>query len=175
MPIKRPEWLVRRAPPAPVLTEMKALFDELSLHTVCESALCPNLGECFSRNTATFLLMGDICTRDCCFCAIKKGKPIALDPDEPQNVAKAVAKLKLRYVVLTSVTRDDLPDGGAGHFARTVSAVRQVSPQTAIETLVPDFQGSAEALDIVVASQPEVISHNIETVPSLYASVRPRT
>lgn len=170
---EHPNWLIKRAPRAEVLAEMKALFSELSLHTVCESALCPNLGECFSKGTATFLLMGDVCTRYCRFCAIRKGRPFRLDLDEPQHVAQAVARLKLRYVVLTSVTRDDQPDGGAAHFARTVAVIRQSSPKTAVEALVPDFQGSAEALKIVVDSQPNVISHNIETVFSLYSSVRP--
>jgi lipoyl synthase len=153
---------------------MKALFDGLSLHTVCESAHCPNQGECFSKGTATLLTLGDVCTRNCRFCAVTKGTPSALDPDEPQNVAQAVDRLGLRYVVITSVTRDDLPDGGAEHFARTVDAIMQISPQTYIELLIPDFEGSTDALRRVVDSAPHVISHNIETVHRLYPEVRPK-
>lgn len=174
MPAKRPDWLTKRAPPSSVLTEMKTLLDELSLHTVCESALCPNLGECFSQHTATFLLMGDICTRQCRFCAISKGKPSPLDLDEPWNIARAVAESKLKHVVLTSVTRDDLPDGGAAHFARTINAIRQTNPQTTVEVLIPDFGGSPEALKTIIDICPEVINHNVETVPRLYAEVRPK-
>jgi len=167
-----PLWLTQRAPDLSVLTDMKELFDGLSLHTVCESAHCPNQGECFSEGTATFLILGDVCTRNCLFCAVAKGTPSALDPAEPQNVARAVHRLGLRYVVITSVTRDDLPDGGAEHFAKTVDAVRQISPQTNIELLIPDFQGSADALKKVANSNPDVISHNLETVPRLYPEVR---
>lgn len=173
MSVRRPDWLTKKAPSASILTEMKDLLDGLSLHTVCESALCPNLGECFSHHTATFLLMGDICTRNCRFCAITKGKPSSLDPDEPWNVARAVGKLRLKHVVLTSVTRDDLPDGGAAHFARTINAIRQANPQTTVEVLIPDFGGSPDALKTIIDSCPEVINHNIETVPRLYAEVRP--
>ena len=169
-----PPWLRQRAPAPFVLTEMKALLDGLSLHTVCEEAHCPNQGWCFSHGTATFLILGDICTRNCRFCAIKKGKPLPLDPDEPQNIALAVSKLELRHVVITSVTRDDLPDGGAQHFAKTVEAVRQINPQATIEVLIPDFTGSVEALEMVVDSFPEVINHNVETVPRLYPEVRPK-
>jgi lipoic acid synthetase len=151
---------------------MKDLFDGLSLHTVCESAHCPNQGECFSKGTATLLILGDVCTRNCRFCAVTKGTPSALNPDEPQNVAQAVDRLGLRYIVITSVTRDDLPDGGAEHFARTVDAVKRSSPQTYIELLVPDFEGSTDALKMVVDSAPHVISHNLETVPRLYPEVR---
>ncbi len=174
MPAKRPDWLTKRALHPFVLTEMKTLIDGLSLHTVCESALCPNLGECFSQHTATFLLMGDICTRNCHFCAIKKGRPSPLDPDEPRNIARAVAELKLKHVVLTSVTRDDLPDGGAAHFAQTINAIRQINPKTTIEVLIPDLGGSPDALKIIIDVYPEVINHNVETVPRLYAEVRPK-
>lgn len=167
-----PPWLTQRAPDPSVLIEMKSLFDNLSLHTVCESAHCPNQGECFSKGTATFLILGDVCTRNCRFCAVTKGAPSALDPDEPWNVAQAVDRLGLRHVVVTSVTRDDLPDGGAEHFARTVCAVRQVSPRTNIELLIPDFQGLADALRKVIDSSPDVIGHNLETVPRLYPEVR---
>jgi len=173
MSVKRPDWLIKKAPSAFALTEMKTLLDGLSLHTVCESALCPNLGECFSHHTATFLLMGDICTRNCRFCAIRKGKPDSLDPDEPWNVARAVGESRLKHVVLTSVTRDDLPDGGAAHFVRTINAIRQTNPQTTVEVLIPDFGGSPDALKTIIDSYPEVINHNVETVPRLYAEVRP--
>lgn len=173
MPAKRPDWLTKRAPTSFALTEMKTLIDGLSLHTVCESALCPNMGECFSQHTATFLLMGDICTRNCRFCAIQKGNPTPLDPDEPWNVAQAVVESKLKHVVLTSVTRDDLPDGGAAHFARTINAIRQTNPQTTVEVLIPDFRGSPDALKTVIDICPEVINHNVETVPRLYTKVRP--
>ena len=169
-----PPWLTQRAPDPSILTEMKTLFDGLSLHTVCESAHCPNQGECFSKGTATLLILGDVCTRNCRFCAVTKGTPSALDPAEPQNVAQAVDRLGLRYVVITSVTRDDLPDGGAEHFAITVDAVKQSSPRTHIELLIPDFEGSTDALKRVVDSAPHVISHNIETVPRLYPEVRPK-
>ena len=174
MSVRRPDWLIKKAPSAFILAEMETLLDGLSLHTVCESALCPNLGECFSRYTATFLLMGDICTRNCRFCAITKGEPSSLDPDEPWNVARAVGKLRLKHVVLTSVTRDDLPDGGAAYFVRTINAIRQANPQTTVEVLIPDFGGSPDALKTVVDSCPEVINHNVETVPRLYAAVRPK-
>jgi len=174
MSTRLPPWLRQRAPAPFVLTEMKALLDGLSLHTVCEAAHCPNQGQCFSQETATFLILGDICTRNCRFCAIKKGKPLPLDPDEPQNIALAVSKLELRHVVITSVTRDDLPDGGAQHFAKTIEAVRQINPQATIEVLIPDFTGSVGALEMVVDSSPEIINHNVETVPRLYPGVRPK-
>ena len=167
-----PPWLTQRAPDPSVLTDMKDLFDGLSLHTVCESAHCPNQGECFSKGTATLLILGDVCTRNCRFCAVEKGSPSALDPDEPRNVAQAVDRLGLRYVVITSVTRDDLTDGGAEHFARTVDAVKRSSPQTYIELLIPDFEGSTDALRRVVDSAPHVISHNLETIRRLYPKVR---
>jgi len=174
MSTRLPPWLRQRAPAPFVLTEMKALLDGLSLHTVCEGAHCPNQGQCFSQGTATFLILGNICTRNCRFCAIKKGKPLPLDPDEPQNIALAVSKLELRHVVITSVTRDDLPDGGAQHFAKTIEVVRQINLQATIEVLIPDFMGSVGALEMVVDSFPEVINHNVETVPRLYPEVRPK-
>lgn len=171
---KYPEWLRKKAPSQSVFIEMKKLLEGLSLHTVCQSALCPNLGECFSRHTAAFLIMGDICTRNCCFCAIQNGGPSPIDSDEPKNIAKAVRKLKLKHIVITSVTRDDLSDGGASYFAEVVDTVRQNNPQTSIEVLIPDFGGSTDAVKIVVDSSPDVINHNIETVPRLYANVRPQ-
>jgi len=174
MPTKHPEWLKKKAPAPSVLAEMKAMLDGLSLSTVCESAECPNQGECFARGTATFLIMGDICTRNCGFCAVKKGHPLPLNPLEPENVALAVQKLGLEHTVITSVTRDDLPDGGAWHFARTIEATRQANPHTTIEVLIPDFQGSLEALSIVANSSPEIINHNLETVPRLYPEARPQ-
>ena len=168
-----PLWLIQKAPDPQLLDSMRSLFGRLSLHTVCEAAECPNQGQCFSSGTATFLIMGEICTRNCSFCGIKKGHPSPLDPLEPENIARAVTALKLNHVVITSVTRDDLSDGGAGHFARIVEAIRLSSPDVVIEVLIPDFQGSLDALKKVVDSNPHVIGHNIETVPSLYAKVRP--
>ncbi|MFC1860559.1 lipoyl synthase [Chloroflexota bacterium] len=174
MTVRRPKWLIKKAPSAHVLTEIETLLDGLSLHTVCESARCPNIGECFARHTATFLLMGDICTRNCSFCAVKKERPFPLDPDEPGNVVQAVKKLGLRHVVLTSVTRDDLPDGGAHHFAGVVGAIHSYDPQVTVEVLIPDFQGSLSALEVITTSHPAIINHNVETVPHLYPQVRPQ-
>ena len=170
---KLPEWLRQRALNPSVLIQMEALLDGLSSHTVCEEAHCPNQVQCFSEGTATFLILGDVCTRNCRFCAIKKGHPLPLDPEEPRNVALAVSKLKLKHVVITSVTRDDLVDGGALHFVKTIDAIRQTNSQTTIEVLIPDFQGSPEALKVVIDSFPEVINHNVETIPRLYPEVRP--
>ena len=167
-----PSWLIQKAPDPHLLNKMKELLDGLSLHTVCESAQCPNQGHCFSSGAATFLIMGDVCTRNCSFCGINKGHPLPLDPLEPENVARAVTALKLKHVVITSVTRDDLSDGGASHFARTIETIRLSSPDVVIEVLIPDFQGSLDALKKVVDSNPHVIGHNMETVPSLYAKVR---
>ena len=174
MATRLPPWLRQKAPDPSILIEMKALLDGLSLHTVCEEAHCPNQGQCFSQGTATFLIMGDICTRNCQFCSIRKGHPLPLDPNEPRNVALAVSQLRLKHVVITSVTRDDLSDGGAEHFVKTIDVIRQTSPQTTIEVLIPDFLGSLEALKAVVDSSPEVINHNVETVPRLYPGVRPK-
>ncbi|MFH1003004.1 MAG: lipoyl synthase [Chloroflexota bacterium] len=170
---KHPAWLQKKGPSPEVLARMKSWLDGLALHTVCESARCPNQGECFSRGTATFLILGDRCTRHCRFCAVAHGNPLALDTDEPYRVAEAVTSLGLSHAVITSVTRDDLADGGAGHFADTVTAVRQASPGTTIEVLVPDFQGSAAALATLMASSPDIVNHNLETVPRLYDTVRP--
>ena len=173
-PAKKPEWLKKPIPEAAALHRMAELLRHRHLHTVCESALCPNLGECFGRGTATFLILGDICTRDCRFCGVTTGMPQALNPEEPSEVADAVAALGLSHVVITSVTRDDLPDGGAAHYAATIRAVRAACPGVTIEVLVPDFKGVAGHLDIVLAEVPEVFNHNIETVPRLYATVRPQ-
>ncbi len=153
---------------------MEALLRDKQLHTVCESALCPNLGECFAAGTATFLIMGDVCTRDCGFCAVTTGRPDVLDPCEPENVGEAVSRLGLRHAVVTSVTRDDLEDGGAAHYVATIRAIRSKAPGVSIEVLVPDFAGKMERLDKVLAEKPEVFNHNVETVPRLYAHVRPQ-
>lgn len=170
---KYPPWLLQKAPDPHLLEKMKGLLDALSLHTVCEAAQCPNQGRCFSDGTATFLIMGELCTRSCRFCAVEKGRPLPLDPLEPENVARAVGVLSLKHVVITSVTRDDLSDGGASHFARTIEAIRLGHPDAVIEVLVPDFQGSLDALRTVADSGADVIGHNIETVPSLYHRLRP--
>ena len=146
----------------------------MGLHTVCQSARCPNLGECFARGTATFLLLGDVCTRDCRFCAVAHGRPAPPDGDEPARLARAASMLGLRHVVLTSVTRDDLPDGGAGHFSAAIAALRAALPGATVEVLVPDFQGSAAALELLLRARPDVLNHNVETVPRLYPEVRPQ-
>lgn len=169
-----PVWLKKRAPKQKVLEEMQELFRSLSLHTVCEEARCPNIGECFARKTATFMILGDRCTRNCRFCAVEKGRPLPLDPEEPKNVAEAVRKLGLRYVVVTSVTRDDLEDGGAGQFARTIREIRRVNgEEVKVEVLIPDFGGSLASLKMVMEAEPDVLNHNLETVYRLYPRVRP--
>lgn len=170
---KHPQWLVKRAPDPSVIVKMKELADRLRLHTICESAGCPNQGECFSKGTATFLILGDVCTRNCTFCAVNKGVPSPLDPEEPNNIGQATKELNLQHVVITSVTRDDLPDGGAEHFSRTIEAIKSAKPDTTVEVLIPDFKGSIRALEIVIHASPEIINHNLETVPRLYSEVRP--
>jgi len=167
-------WLRRKLPDQKVLERMDSLLKELNLHTVCDSALCPNRGECFKKGTATFMILGDICTRNCRFCAIEKGEPLPLDPEEPYHIAKAAKHLNLKHIVVTSVTRDDLSDGGAEYFAQTIMEVKKILPESTIEVLVPDFEGSWKALQIVIDAQPEVINHNIETVARLYQLVRPK-
>ena len=169
-----PSWFKKKIPAPEVVRGMESLFQQLRLHTICENALCPNLGECFARRTATFLILGNVCTRNCTFCAVAKGVPRPVDEDEPQHLAEAVARLGLRHVVITSVTRDDLPDGGAAHFARVVSLLRERDETLTIELLIPDFAGSLSALKTVVDAHPDVINHNVETVPRLYPEVRPR-
>jgi lipoic acid synthetase len=171
---RKPEWLKKPIPEAASLQRMEKLLRQRHLHTVCESAICPNLGECFARGTATFLIMGDVCTRDCRFCGVTTGRPGCLDSDEPQQLANAVSALGLKHVVITSVTRDDLPDGGAGHYAATIRAVRAVCPEVTVEVLVPDFGGVEAHVDIVLAEAPEVFNHNVETVSRLYPTVRPQ-
>ncbi len=172
--LPKPEWIRARAPSSPRFTEIKRILRENSLHTVCEEASCPNIGECFSKGTATFMIMGDICTRRCPFCDVGHGRPLPLDAEEPANLARTIAAMRLRYVVITSVDRDDLRDGGAGHFVECIRAVRALSPQTQIEVLVPDFRGRLErALGILAAAPPDVMNHNLETVPRLYREARP--
>ncbi|MBN1614945.1 MAG: lipoyl synthase [Deltaproteobacteria bacterium] len=168
-----PPWFKKKMPDAVMMKRMKGLLGDLSLHTICESALCPNMGDCFSKGTATFLILGDICTRNCTFCAVQKGIPKPLDEKEPENVAEAVAAMELRHAVITSVTRDDLPDGGADHFAKTIRILKDRLPAVTVEVLVPDFRGSPEALRWVASARPDVINHNVETVPRLYPEVRP--
>ncbi len=170
----KPEWLRRSAPDPVVLAKMKELMDGLQLHTVCESAHCPNQGECFARGVATFMILGDVCTRNCTFCAVEHGQPAPPDANEPEHIVEAIKKLGLRYVVITSVTRDDLPDGGAYQFAKVIKAIRSYDSRITAEVLIPDFQGSLSALEVVVASHPAIINHNIETVPRLYPQVRPQ-
>jgi len=179
-PRRKPAWLKVR-PPAPApFRATGALLDDLHLHTVCEEARCPNKGECFSAGTATFLILGDRCTRDCRFCSVERSaasgeaRPAPLDADEPRRVAEAAVRLGLRHVVVTSVTRDDLGDGGAAHFAATVAALRDTLPAATVEVLVPDFLGDADALGAVLAARPDVVGHNLETVVRLYPLVRPR-
>jgi len=168
----KPEWLKARAPVGENFHNLKKLARGLGLHTVCESAQCPNIGECWNHGTATFMLLGDICTRRCGFCAVPKGKPAPIDWDEPARVAEAVAALALKHAVITSVNRDDDNVGGAKVFAETIRRVRELSPECRIEVLIPDFQGSDEALRIVLDAKPDVLNHNTETVPRLYRAVR---
>jgi len=171
---RRPEWL-RLTPLDPaVLAPMRKLTRHLKLHTVCESAHCPNRPGCFAEGTATFMILGDICTRNCTFCAVKKGRPVAPDPQEPEHIVAAVKDLGLRYVVITSVTRDDLPDGGAAHFAQVIIAIRDYDDGIPVEVLIPDFRGDISALRTVVEVSPAVLNHNVETVPRLYPEVRPK-
>jgi lipoic acid synthetase len=169
---KRPEWLKAPAPVGGNYRDLKQLVTDLKLHTVCESAACPNIGDCWNRRTATFMILGNLCTRRCGFCAVQKGAPLPVDQDEPRRVAEAVAQMGLRFAVVTSVNRDDQPDGGASLFAATIRAIRERVPGCGVEVLVPDFQGSREAMDIVLEARPDVLNHNTETVPRLYKQVR---
>jgi lipoic acid synthetase len=172
--IKMPAWIRAKSPNAPEVAELKAVLRDQGLHTVCEEASCPNLGECFRHGTATFMILGDLCTRRCPFCDVGHGKPLPPDPKEPAHLAETVAAMRLKYVVITSVDRDDLRDGGAQHFADCIRAVREKSPSTRIEILTPDFRGRLEvALDILAATPPDVMNHNLETVPRLYKACRP--
>ncbi|QPC41579.1 lipoyl synthase [Kaustia mangrovi] len=171
--MRKPDWIRVKAPGSPVYRETRQIVRENKLVTVCEEAACPNIGECWSKKHATFMIMGEVCTRACAFCNVRTGLPDALDPDEPDHVAEAVEKLGLRHVVITSVDRDDLADGGAQHFAEVIGAIRRRSPETTIEILTPDFLRKDGALEIVVAARPDVFNHNLETVPSRYLKVRP--
>ena len=169
-----PPWLRVKAPGSPDYLDLKRLVKELRLNTVCESAQCPNIGDCWGSRTATFMILGDICTRSCGFCAIRTGRPQGLDEGEPLRVARAIATLGLRHAVITSVNRDELPDGGARMFARTLDEVHRLCPGTSVEVLIPDFQGDLEALQTVLDSGPDILNHNIETAPRLYRFMRPQ-
>lgn len=158
---------------SPVIDEMTKLMRGLSLHTVCESARCPNRADCFGKSTATFMILGNTCTRHCTFCAVAKGEPEAVDPSEPDNIVAAIRKLNIKYAVITSVTRDDLPDGGAAHFVEVVTKIREDDSSILVEVLIPDFKGSLQALKTVIDAGPAVLNHNVETVPRLYSEVRP--
>jgi lipoic acid synthetase len=173
-PLRKPPWIRARAGGGERFTEIKKILREANLHTVCEEASCPNIGECFGHGTATFMIMGDLCTRRCPFCDVAHGRPQPLDADEPRHLGETIAKMQLKYVVITSVDRDDLRDGGAGHFVECIRAVRDLSPGTRIEILTPDFRGRLDrALAILNAAPPDVMNHNLETVPRLYLQARP--
>ncbi len=173
-PLRKPAWIRARSPAGPEVQRLKKVLRDKRLHTVCEEASCPNLGECFGHGTATFMIMGDICTRRCPFCDVAHGRPDALDPQEPAHLAETISAMGLRYVVVTSVDRDDLRDGGAAHFVACIQAIRAHNPLTRIEVLVPDFRGRMErALEILQQAPPDVFNHNLETVPRLYRKVRP--
>jgi lipoyl synthase len=172
--MRKPEWLKVKIQGGPDKIEVEKLMNRLSLHTVCREAMCPNLMECFGKKTATFLILGRVCTRNCAFCNIEKGVVENPDPGEPARIADAVRQLDLKHVVITSVTRDDLADGGSGLFAETVGLVRSVKKDMVIEVLIPDFGGSEDSLKAVISARPDIINHNVETVPSLYATVRPQ-
>ena len=173
-PLRKPEWIRVRAGGGGRFTEIKEILREMKLHTVCEEASCPNIGECFGHGTATFMIMGDLCTRRCPFCDVAHGRPDPLDPDEPRHLGETIARLALKYVVITSVDRDDLRDGGAGHFVDCIRSVRELSPATRIEILTPDFRGRLDrALAVLDGGPPDVMNHNLETVPRLYRAARP--
>jgi lipoic acid synthetase len=172
--LRKPPWIRAKSPSDPAVSRLKKVLRDNHLHTVCEEASCPNIGECFAGGTATFMIMGDICTRRCPFCDVAHGRPDPLDANEPENLGRTIRSMGLRYVVVTSVDRDDLRDGGAGHFTQCINAIRKYSPGIRIEVLVPDFRGRMDrALDILVKSPPDVFNHNLETVPGLYKKVRP--
>jgi lipoic acid synthetase len=170
---RRPEWLKVRLPGGDGYFRLKGILRGLDLHTVCEEARCPNVAECWGQGTATFMILGDVCTRSCGFCAVKTGLPTYLDREEPERVARAVAAMGLSHAVVTSVNRDELPDGGASIFAATIEAIRRQRPGTKVEVLIPDFKGSRESLETVLAAAPDILNHNVETVPRLYKRVRP--
>jgi len=170
----KPPWLKSKIPSGKNYFQLKAMLKELNLHTVCEEAHCPNIADCWERQTATVMIMGDICTRSCGFCAVKTGKPIHLDREEPTHVAEAISRLGLKHVVITSVDRDDLPDGGAAHFAETIREVKARCPKTQVEVLIPDFRGKGDSLNLIFAAAPHILNHNLETVASLQKTVRPQ-
>jgi lipoic acid synthetase len=172
--LRKPNWLVKPLPDAQALKRMRELLGGLGLHTICESGNCPNLGECWANSTATFLILGDVCTRNCGFCDVPAGRPLPLDAQEPSRVAQAVRALALAHVVITSVTRDDVADGGAEHFAATIREIQQACPKTTVEVLIPDFSGDIDCLAVVLAAQPAILGHNVETVRSLHSRMRPR-
>jgi lipoic acid synthetase len=169
----KPDWIRVKAPTSPEYHATRKLMRDLKLHTVCEEAACPNIGQCWAKGHATVMILGDTCTRACAFCIIKTGKPLAIDPHEPEHLAEAVAALGLEHVVITSVDRDDLDDGGAAQFVKCIARIRETSPKTTIEVLTPDFLRKDGAIEAVVAAKPDVYNHNLETVPRLYATVRP--
>jgi lipoic acid synthetase len=172
--VRKPDWIRVKAPTSAGFAETKALMRRLTLTTVCEEAACPNIGECWTKKHATMMILGDVCTRACAFCNVKTGMPRKVDTQEPQNVADAVAEMGLKHVVITSVDRDDLPDGGAGHFVKVIHAIRAASPETTIEILTPDFRNKMEAaVEAIVVARPDVYNHNLETVPRLYPTIRP--
>jgi lipoic acid synthetase len=174
LPQRKPDWLRVRMPGGEMYQGVKKLVRSKALHTVCEEAMCPNIGECWGRGTATFLLLGDICTRSCAFCNIQTGRPGPLDEDEPMRIAQAVKAMHLKHAVLTSVNRDEQPDGGAHIFARSVELIHQLVPGCSVEVLIPDFKGSRDALQLVMDTRPEILNHNVETVPRLYRTIRPQ-
>lgn len=171
-PIRKPDWLKIKLPKGDNYLKVKGILEENGLHTICSSGKCPNMGECWNAGTATFMILGDICTRSCKFCATKTGKPLPVDTDEPEKIAQSIKHLKLKHVVLTSVDRDDLSDGGSAIWAATVRKVKDVNPETTIETLIPDFGGNTEHLQLVIESKPDIISHNLETIRRLTPQIR---
>ena len=173
-PLRKPYWLKKRIPPIQDLVRVKSILEAGNLHTVCEEARCPNLGECFSRGTATFLILGRVCTRNCGFCAVEHGIPFSPDEKEAEDLVNAVKRMGLRYVVITSVTRDDLPDGGSSQYARTIRALRALDRDIKVEVLIPDFRGDLPSLHVVLRETPDVLNHNVETIPRLYPRVRPQ-
>lgn len=169
---KKPPWLKVKGPSEKCLSDMKNMLDSLNLHTVCESAICPNVGTCFSKGTATFMILGNICTRNCGFCSVTHGTPLPVDPDEPLRVARAAAQLNLKHVVITSVTRDDLPDGGAQQFAETIRKINELLPEASTDVLIPDVRRSQKNLQTVLDAHPDILAHNLETIPRLYTTAR---
>ncbi|HWZ29310.1 MAG TPA: lipoyl synthase [Gemmatimonadales bacterium] len=172
-PARKPSWLKVKAPGGPTYLSVQQMMRELKLHTVCEEAHCPNIGECWEHKAATFMILGDVCTRNCAYCAVAHGTPTALDPEEPRRLADAVARMGLRHVVITSVDRDDLPNGGAESFASCITEIRLRLPDTSVEVLIPDFKGNSEALRIVAQARPDILNHNLETIDRLYRIARP--